>query len=70
MNNLFAIFLLLTSYLIYNNDNTDNMDKLNIFAYMIMYNPFHVFLSLINRILAMLVLSILYYIKFFIQIDN
>ena len=70
MNNLFAIFLLLTSFLIYKNDNTDNMDKLNIFAYMIMYNPLHVFLSLINRILAIIVLSILYYIKFFIQIDN
>ena len=70
MNYVYAIFLIYSSFLGYKNDDSDNMDKFKIFAYMIMYNPLHVFLSLINRILAIIVLSILYYIKFFIQIDN
>ena len=70
MNYAYAISLLYSSFLIYKNDNSDNMDKLNIFAFMIILNPLHVFLSLINRILAIIVLSILFYIKFFIQIDN
>jgi len=70
MNYVYAVFLIYTSFLIYKNDDSDNMDKLKIFAFMIIFNPLHVFLSSINRILAMIVLSILYYIRFFIQIDN
>ena len=29
----------------YINDKTDNIDKLNIFAFMIIFNPLHVFLT-------------------------
>ena len=70
MNYEYKISLLYISYLIYKNDNSDNMDNFNIFAYMTIYNPLFTFLSLINRILAIIVLSISFYIKFFIYLDN
>ena len=44
MNYVYAIFLIYSSFLGYKNDDSDNMDKFKIFAYMMMYNPLHTFL--------------------------
>ena len=49
MNYVYAIFLLYSGFLIINNDETDNFDKLKIYIYMIIFNPLYAFLSLINK---------------------
>ena len=55
MNYVYTIFLLYISFMAYINDKTDNIDKLNIFAFMIIFNPLHVFLTQINKILTIIV---------------
>ena len=70
MNYIYAIFLLYSGFLIINNDETDNFDKLKIYIYMIIFNPLYAFLSLINKAFTIIAISILFYLKYFIYIDN
>ena len=70
MNYVYAIFLLYISFIAYISDDTDNIDKLDIFAFMIFFNPLHVFLTQINKILTIIAAAILFYLKFYIQIEN
>ena len=70
MNYLYAIFLLFTSFIVFKSDYSDNMKKLDLFAFMIIYNPLHAFLTQINKIFTIITASILFYMKIFIQIDN
>ena len=70
MNYLYTIFLLYTSFIAFKSDYSDNMKKLDLFAFMIIFNPLHVFLTQINKIFTIIIASILFYIKIFIQIDN
>ena len=69
-NYIYIIFLLYSGFLVINNDETDNFDKLKIYIYMIIFNPLYAFLSLINKIFTIIAMSIIFYIKYFINIDN